>query len=80
MRRMIQLVQAAKGTPFSYKEEMTADFVAQWQRAVWHTTTLGLVSRGVCIDPHHYLLSPSQARLLAFFGESHPDMVIINSH
>lgn len=69
MRGMIQLVQAAKGTPFIYKEEMTADFVAQWQRAVWHTTMPGLVSKGVYIHPDHYFLSHFQARVLSFFGK-----------
>jgi hypothetical protein len=43
MRGMIQLVQAAKSTPLCCKEERIADFLAQMQRVVWHTTLLGLV-------------------------------------
>ena len=69
MRRMIQLVQAAKGAPVSREKEKTADSVAQRQRAVWHTTMQGLVSTGAHTHPPHYLLSYRQARLLAFFGK-----------
>ena len=43
MRGMIQLVQAAKSTPLCCKEERIADFLAQMQTVVWHTTLLGLV-------------------------------------
>jgi hypothetical protein len=44
MRRMIRLVQAAKGTPVYCEGKGIADIVTQRQRAVWHTTMLGLVS------------------------------------
>jgi hypothetical protein len=44
MRRMIRLVQAAKGTRVCCKEEKNSHFVAQMHKAVWHTTLLGLVS------------------------------------
>jgi hypothetical protein len=58
---------------------MTANFVPQRQRAIWHTTMLELVSTGVHTHPSHYLLSHSQARLLSIFGKACPVLVTINS-